>query len=296
MTGLLAPHGVHVEWASLKDWQAGKFGRDATDALLLVETHDLARIADEFAVMTVLNEGPPIPLARKRTFCIACSDWVAHCSHADGVLLTADRIIFNPVDSDVFFPAERQRTRAAPVPVVLHACADADFMERVAAELAGGFTLQALVAKDSAVPDAMRQADVWLSLAGERVMQAMATDLVVVTTDVGVFWQPCGLSPDGASVGGTQGVVTCDWTRRTDAAFLAACVRLAWQNRAQLRPRAYVRRWYGPKLFGQKWVEAILEAAKRFGLAGAPAVAAAVATPKAAAPFVGHPPRGQRER
>jgi len=300
LTALLAAYGVHMEWVSLKDWQDGKFGSDATDALLVVDTHDLSRLSGEFAAMTLLRSGADIPAKRGRTFCVACSDWAAHCSHGLAEAVTTDRIIFDPVDADLFFPAERQRKRDADVPVVLHDCDDVALMDKLACELGQEYTVRQVDCTSDAVPDAMRQADVWLSLAGTddrsvmsvMAIQAMATDLVVVTTDVGVFWQPCGLSLDGVSVGGIQGVVTCDWTRRADAAFVAACVRQAWQNRERLRPRGYARHWYGPKLFAQKWLEAIVEASTRLKVGPQPNVAALAP----AAQIVGHPPRSQRER
>ena len=294
----LAKRKFCVAWTDMTPWTGKRPpGNPATD-LVIVDNQDATAIPAAYAVLAVqhgcamedglrgrasdllaLGRKQAMAARRKRTAWVACSDWAAyHCRQHTGTL--ADRIIYGCVDTERFFPSERQRTRDAKRPVVLHDCADV-VVGKVTAELGKAFEVRALAVPAGKVPDAMREADIWLCLSLSEglptvVMEAQATGLVVVGTNVGVLWPHTGgarldARDKGvcAAVAPEQGAVIFDWKWRDSAAYVADWVRAAWGMRKSLNARDWALRWYGQAAFGQKWLEAIAAAARRFGIEGA---------------------------
>jgi len=223
---------------------------------------------------------------RSRTFWVGCSDWAAyHCERHMGV--RADRIIFGSVDTDAFFPAQRQMRRDTARPVVLHHCIDPNkgngIIAAVANSLGNAMDVRRLDCAPDKVAETMRHADMWLSLSASEglptvVQEAQATNLVVAGTNVGVLWPystgtalPVGNGNGaGAWLNEEIGGVVFDWKWRSRPDDIAACVRAAWEHRKRLYAREHALRWYGLGTFGEKWIGALGMAAGRFKLKAPP--------------------------
>ena len=303
-----------VEWVSLADWESGKAAGNPHTDLLVMDNQDAGLIPSDYGVIAVQHgcamenglrnmtnkQGQGLlSLAgrqfaagmRPKTFWVGCSDWSArHCRQHMGV--RADRIIYPPVDTDRFFPGIRQRRRDAKVPVVLHDCRDVNkgnaLIGAVASALSGAFEVKRLNCAPDEVPEAMREADIWLCLSASEgapmvVQEALATDMVVVGPNVGVLWPYCCGTRLGhhdavasqfhgmaAWLNREIGAVVFDWRYRALPAVVAEFVVGAWRNRKELRGREYARRWYSHETFGRKWLETLWLAGERFGVAGAP--------------------------
>lgn len=315
LVSALGLSGMGVDRIRLDDWRAGKVKASPKSDLLIVDNQDCMHIAPEHAVLAVqhgtgmerglrLGAQTDIDMGRqewaaarrKRTFWVACSDWAAaHCRHHTGV--SADRIICGAVDVDAFFPSERQVTRDAKRPVVLHDCMDPEsgnqIIGAVATALGDEFEVRPVSAASTPMAEALHAGDIWLSLSASQglptvVMEAQASDLVVVGTNVGVLWPYCQgqalQSRDKGAVAWLNkeaGAVVFDWQWRRRPEYIADWVRAAWAQRAKLHPRDFALKWYSLELFGQKWVAAIDLAARRFGLSGSAPGPEAKAKPSA---------------
>jgi len=290
--------GVAVAWHGLGEWASGKAGANPASDLLIVDNHDALHIQPEYAVIAVqhgcaMEHGlrcgskPLIEMGiaqakaatRKRVFWVACSDWAAErCRVHMGV--RADRIIFGGVDVDSFVPSERQRLRTTETPVVLHHCVDGNkgqaLLGEITQQLGAKFVIRQLKAAPEDVPNAMRGGDIWLCLSASEglptvVEEAMATNLVVVGTNVGVLWPHTRGTPlhRAGMVGwlnGEIGGVVFDWQQRRYPEVVASHIGAAWQHRAKFNGRKYARQWFSLETFGRKWLETIEVASQRFGL------------------------------
>lgn len=286
--------GIDVDRVSHQDWQDGKGGADPALDIVVILAHEVGLVQAEYGVIALQHgcnmerglrcgNGRHIELGalevaaagRKRTLWVAASDWSAYHAHRHGGA-RADRIIYGAVDVDRFLPSERQRLRDSKRPVVLHGAGGV--IADVCRELATEFSVRKLDVPAGEEADALREADIWLSLsAGDAlpaaVQRAMSTGMVVVGTSVGLLWSLC----DGRSLPCTKdyanlwlnadaGVAVFDWKWRDRAAHVAEFVRRAWAERKALQPREYARQWFGYPLFAAKWRDAIQAAATRFGI------------------------------
>lgn len=323
----LTQFGVAVEWVTLDDWQGGRAsGNPATD-LLVMDNQDAGLVPNDYGVIAVqhgcamenglrnidnkqgrgllaLGSRQFTAGMRSKTFWVGCSDWAArHCRKHMGVL--ADRIIFPPVDTDRFFPGIRQRRRDAKVPVILHDCRDINkgnaLINAMASALSGAFEVRRLNCAPDEVPEAMRDADIWLCLSASEggpmvIQEALATDMVVVGPNVGVLWPYCcgtrlGHHDAVASLHAGMvawlnreiGAVVFDWRYRALPSVVAEFVVGAWRNQKELRGREYARRWYSHETFARKWLETLWLAAERFGLPLGSTAPPATAPPQATA-------------
>jgi glycosyltransferase involved in cell wall biosynthesis len=186
----------------------------------------------------------------------------------------ADRIVYGSVDIHRFIPSERQRLKNTAKPVVLHHCADPNkgskFIAGVADALGDDFEVRRLDCPSDKVPDAMREADIWLCLSASEglptvAMEAMACGLVTVSTNVGVFWKMGEHLKDGFCLR-SMGAAVFDWQRRDDPPFVAEIVRTAWSHRMRLTGRPYARRWWSIEQSGKKWTDCIVAAGKKLGV------------------------------
>lgn len=204
---------------------------------------------------------------RPNTEWVACSDWSAHENRA-AFGVTARRVIYGCVDTDAFRPGDRQLARDARRPVILHHCADsnkgAGKIDAIANALAGEFTVKRLNCPQDRVASEMRDADMWLCLSVSEglptvVQEAMATNLVVVGTNVGVLWTPF--------IGSQTGATVIPWQKRGHVEFVADNIRNAWAERAKTNGRLYaVRQWNVPQ-FEQPWLACVNEAIMMWGKA-----------------------------
>jgi len=302
VAAVLRSDGIAAECHTLKDWQTGKGSGNPKTDLVVVDSEHVAAVAAPYAVVAVergcaMEDALRSPdaadaaarrlaadaqckaVARARTFWVACSEWAAaHCRRHTGRL--ADRIILPGVDVDAVFPSARQVKRETKVPVVMHDCGEprrgSACIDAVATALAGAFAVKRLGGKPSEMAEALRGADLWLSLdaseqAVTHVPAALASDLVVVGTNVGALWPYCcGTRAGRADVlGGAAwlnrevGAVVFDWRHRADPALVGKIVREAWAKRGEVRGREYARRWYSMETFRRKWHEAVLLAGQR---------------------------------
>jgi hypothetical protein len=270
--------GLSAEWVSVA---AAARGNPATDVLILTN-QDAIRVDPEYAIIAVMHgsaqerfnrAGEPwfgavapaqVEAAKRpKTFWVSCSDVCAHeCYQHMGI--QAERIIFGGLDTDLFFPSERQRKRDTARPVVLHHCVDAckgaGAIHGLIALAGDEFDFRLLNAAPEEVPAAMRTADMFLCLSVSEgcpyvVSEALASGLVVVTTDVGLYWRDYG--PPGCRI---------RWQDRSDVKLVANAVREAWKARHTLNGRNWALRWLNLPQFGKAWIEAVAEAAKRFGV------------------------------
>jgi len=280
--------GLAARGISVKSVPLGEIGRHATSQdIVIVDNHDCRAVPADIACISVQHGcagehfarcpdwsgGADMAAAqreaakRPRTLFVGCSEWAAHygMKHAGAV---AGRIIYGAVDTHTFHPSERQRKRDAAVPIVMHHCADANkgsgIVDKVAAALKDEFAVRRLNAPPASVPAAMQGADIWLCLSASEglptvVQEAMAVDLVVVSTNVGVLWPPYAAEDTGATI--------FDWQKRGDAAFVAERIKEAWAHRKGANGRAWAEAWWGIDLFGQKWAECIAFARERLGVA-----------------------------
>ena len=295
--------GVAAEWHTLAQWKAGTAKGDPSQDFIIVAAEDAGQIQADYAVIGVqytcwaehglrcrskehlaLGRMQSDAAKRGRTLWVACSDWAAyHCRLHAGV--RADRIIYGGVDIDTFIPSERQRTRSTKRPVVLHHATHVNKGHHLLAglekALGGAFELRELRCEPHEVPEAMRQADIWLSLSASSglpttVLEAMSCGLIVVGTNVGVLWSATRGTPlhDGPFLGWLNkevGAVVFDWQQRDYPEAVAAHLRAAWKHRKALgNGREHARRWWSLETFGRKWLEALWLAGERFGVAGAP--------------------------
>lgn len=201
---------------------------------------------------------------RPNTYRVACSEWADHeCARHIGV--SADRIIYGCVDTERFVPGERQYRRDATRPVVLHHCADTNkgssIIKSVKAALSDEFEFRRLKCPADRVPEAMREADIWLCLSASEVLptvvqEAMATSLVVVGTDVGVLWPEWVAEQTGA--------VVVPWQKRGNVGIVAAALRHAWAHRHDTRGCAFAREFWSIPVFRRKWRAALRDAARQW--------------------------------
>ena len=298
--------GIGIDWIMLDQWKAGHATAQPGRDLIIVDNQDALHIQGEYGVIATqhgcamehglrdrsqphirMGEQQMAAAQRARTFWVACSDWAAHhCRLHMGV--EADRIVYGAVDTDTYIPSERQRRRDARKPVVLHHCTDSNkgkhLIAGVANALGNGYEVRELHCAPEAVPDAMRDADIWLCLSASEglptvVMEAISCGLVVVGTNVGVLWPyTCGTPlAEGRFVSWLNkqlGAVVFDWQQRDYPEVVADHVRSAWRHRKELvGGRAFARQFWSLETFGRKWLEAIQLAAQRFRIAvsGAPA-------------------------
>ena len=281
-------NGLATRGVSVKSVPLAEIARHATSQdIVIVDNHDCLVVPSAVACIAVQHGcagahfarcpewpgGAEMAAAqreaakRPRTMMVGCSEWAAHFGlEFTGAM--AGRIIYGAVDLNAFHPSERQRRRDASVPVALHHCADSNkgsgIIDRVAAALKGEFEFRRLNVPPASVPAAMQGADIWLCLSAAEglptvVQEAMAVNLVVVGTDVGVLWPPYAAADTGATI--------FDWRKRADAAFVAERVREAWANRQKVNGRAWAQAWWGLTLAGQKWAECIAFARERLGVA-----------------------------
>jgi len=273
----LAQRGVAVKWTAL-DGLSGVADRD----LIVADNQHVAAIPAKYAVIGVQHGcagehkarvpgwacGDMIAVqrasaARRRTFWVGCSEWAAfYCHKHYG--RHANRIIYGAVDLSKFKPGERQRRRDAARPVVLHHCADPnkgrDVIDALATACGDAFEFRRLNVPPDQVPDAMRESDMWLCLSAAEglptvVQEAIATGLAVVSTDVGVSWQPCS----------DMGTLVMPWGARNSIGVVTD-LRTAWESRAGRHPRLFAEQWYGLDLFAQKWAETIDAASQSLGV------------------------------
>ena len=276
-------HGLGVGYVNLEKWLAGGVPRNAAEDIVVVTNQDACLIPPEFAVIAVMHgsaaelaerAGPDwavsmVPLQaraakRPRTYWVACSDETAHLGNGHmGVM--ADRVIFGAVDTDAFYPTARQTYKTTGRPVILHSAIDCnkgiEHIGRLESMLLADYELRRLDTPPATVPDAMRSADMFLCLSVSEgwslvVAEALATGLVVVSTDVGAYWRSdC---PPGYRF---------RWQERGDPDVVVKAIREAWAIRHLLNGRAWALRWLNLPAFGQKWVECIADAAKKLGVA-----------------------------
>ena len=291
----LRRYQVGVAWDSIAGWE----GNPAEDLILTV-SQEAVRIPNEYVVIATqhgsamehgLRNGfpPHVEMGKEQirasrrpnTFWVACSASSAYYFQRH-TGLAADRIIWPGVDVDAFFPSERQMRRETVRPVVLHHCVGADkgsgVVGQVAACLGDGFEMRRLDCAAEAVPDAMREADMFLCLSKDEgaptvVQEALASNLLVVGTDVGILWSYANgdpIEPEGLPVWLNRdiGAAVFDWKLRDRPSFVAATIRGAWEHRATLNERQFALRWFGLDVIGHKWVEAIGAAMARFKLGG----------------------------
>lgn len=291
--------GLTTHRHTFHEWEAGTATGDPKQDIVIAPARDAMRIQPAYGVIAVeqtcgmerglrcrmpthmkVGRQQMAAATRKRTFWVAPSHWAArHCRLHTGVQV--DRVIFGGVDVDEFMPSERQRLRAAKRPVVLHYAMDANSGQHLLAgiekALKGAAELRELHCKPEEVPEAMREADMWLSLSTSgvlpmAVLEAMSSGLVVVGTSVGVLWSHTRgvVLRDGPALGWLNkeiGAVVFDWQQRDYPEVVAHHIRAAWHHRKALgKGREYARRWWSLETFGRKWVEALAMAAKRFGL------------------------------
>lgn len=212
---------------------------------------------------------------RKRSLLVASSDWAAaFLRRHTGVQAT--RIICQGVDTDKYFTGRRQIKRSTAVPVVFYEGADAPY-QAVAEVLGKAMTFRRF---DKAEPEALREGDIWLSLAaaeepGGHLLEALVTNLVVVGTDVGPLWRSLegGVALTAQGDGALAwllpaiGAVVFDWRWAAKTEHVASWVASAWRYQEKLNARDYALKWYGLELFAQKWCEVIEVACKQFALA-----------------------------
>ncbi len=311
----IAQNDLQIDLVTLAEWKAKKVVADPASDLIIVEHKDALAIDKPFAVIAVqsgcameycLRMGeddqrePAVAQfsarARKRTFWVACSDWAAHyCRRHTGV--QADRIIRAGVDMSLFYPARRQMKRDASKPVVLHNCANLNqgrnIIGQVAEQLSDAFEVRRLSCDAAKVADAMREADIWLSLSttagmSMAVYEALASNLVVVGTSAGALWR--GMANAKAIHSRHAGLVAWrddeigamifDWQWLHRPNYIADWVNAAWHYRAHLKGRDYALKWHGLGLFAQKWLEAIEVASKQFKLTAHKAKATGKPRPK----------------
>ena len=276
-----ARHGLNVPWE-----HPSRGGWDAAHDILIVTNEDAILIPPDIAVIAIQHgcaierwdrgghvaseavfgavDGAQREAAkRERTYWVACSETCAH-QYFEHHGYHADRIIPGGLDTDAFFPGERQVKKETELPVVLHDCRDfckgKDAIGAVAAELGADFDVRALDAAPEGVPDAMREADIFLCLSRLEgcpcvVSEAMASGLVIVTTDTGLYWRAD--APPGYRV---------SWRDRDDPKKMADAVRAAWKDRHLFNARKWALRWLNLPAMGQAFIEAVAEACKRFGV------------------------------
>jgi hypothetical protein len=271
-------HGLDVPWESPV---GGAWDKDRD--ILIVTNEDAVKIPPDIAVIAIQHgcagqvfERAQVPWfgtvdadqvkasKRPRTYWVSCSEECAH-EYFQRHGYHADRIIMGGLDTDRFFPSERQMLKDRARPVVLHYCVGKgkgeDAIGPVTAELGDEFLVKKLDAPVEAVPDAMRTADMFLCLSVSEgcpcvVNEALATGLVIVSTDVGLYWRAEDAPPG----------VSFRWQDRDDAKLVASAVRAAWKDRRRLDGRRWALRWLNLPLFGQGFLEAVVDASKRFGV------------------------------
>lgn len=201
---------------------------------------------------------------RPRIFWVGCSEYAAwHCKqHYD---VSADRIIYGAVDCDSFFPGERQIRKDPPIPLILHDCKDDNkgraHINAVAGALGEWGDVRQVDAPPAGMPDELRRGDIFLCLSASEglptiAMEALATDLLVVSTNVGIFW-PKGYAAPG---------YVFPWEQRGDSAAVGAAIQAAWKRRRAYEGRPYAKRWWNMSVFGQKWIEALAVACDKLGV------------------------------
>jgi glycosyltransferase involved in cell wall biosynthesis len=278
-----AHHGLDVPWESTEPWANGTVKGDPSRDILIVTNEDAVRMPPDIAVIAMqhgcaiqrfsrsgepwFKDIDPVQLAaskRPKTYWVACSDECAH-EYFKHHGYHADRIIFNGLDTDRFFPSDRQILKDRTRPVVLNHCVGpgkgGEQIGAVAAELGDEFLVRTLNAPVEAVPEAMRTSDMFLCLSITEgcpgvVNEALATGLVVVSTDVALYWRAEGAPPG----------VRMRWQDRGNPKVVADAVREAWKNRMAFDGRRWALRWLGLGCFGQQWIFAVEEACKRFGV------------------------------
>jgi glycosyltransferase involved in cell wall biosynthesis len=276
-----ARYGLNVPWE-----HPSRGGWDAAHDILIVTNEDAILIPPDIAVIAIQHgcaierwdrgghvaseaffgavDGAQREAAkRERTYWVACSEECAY-EYFTHHGYHADRIIPGGLDTNDFFPGERQLRKETERPVVLHDgrdfCKGKDAIGAVAEALGDEFIVRGLDAPPEAVPDAMRAADIFLCLSRLEgcpcvVSEAMASGLVIVTTDTGLYWRED--SPPGYRM---------RWQDRDDPQRVAFSVRKAWGRRHELDARRYALRWLNLPAFGQAFIEAAVEAASRFGV------------------------------
>jgi len=278
-----ARFGLQVPWEHPDAWANGSIKGDPARDIVIVTNEDAILIPPEIAVIAIQHGCAPEYFARcqdpwcqdinpkqieaskrPRTFWVACAESCAH-EYFQHHGYHADRIILNGLDTDRFFPLERQIRKDTLRPVIVHHCADnrkgVEQIGAVAVELGDDFLVRPLDSPPEAVADAMRCADMFLCLSVAEgcpcvVNEALATGLVMVSTDVGLYWRAEDAPPG----------VRFRWQDRGDAKLVANAVREAWKDRHRLNGRPWALRWLNLGLFAQKYIEAVAEAAARFGV------------------------------
>ncbi len=255
-------------------------------SLVIVDNHDALAVPSGVAVIAVQHGSAGEHLARvpswkagsalvekqraaanrRMTMWVGCSEWAQWCCRKwQGV--TAEFIINSAVDIVVFAPSDRQRTRSTPRPVVLHHCADpnkgSNHVGAVAKTCGDRYVFRRLACAADLVSQAMREADMWLCLSAAEglptvVQEAMATDLVVVSTKVGILWQ--------GDLAKATGAVVFEWKKRDDAGHVGRTIQTAWVNRAQTNGRAYAVEHWALAPFARQWVACIEAATDRWNL------------------------------
>ena len=245
-----------VDKHTLKAWQDGSVRADAKRDIVVADSLDVAYIGAEFGAVAVAtgcaadgarDERAIIQGAgwrRPRTFTVAADDWTAYRLRRHTGVVT-DRVIYAPVDTDKYFPAERQRLKAAEEPVVAHG-------------------------KDGFTPDALRETDLYLYRGKGDVGTAMATGLIVVGEDTGLLWGLDGGDPVSICCGATvawfhlkASAVVFD--ERLDDDGVREVIDKAWHMRTHFQtPNAHALRWLSIDTFTAKWLQALRAASRRF--------------------------------
>jgi hypothetical protein len=287
-----------VPWHTAEDWNNGKVSAHPAHDVVVADVLTAGAISSEYGVVgvmfgsameTALRRSDPKMLdaarkqrafaARPKHFTVATSDWVALAAKAHTSIL-ADRIIYPSVDTDTYFPSERQRLRNAAPATVFHSCDDAALVEALGHAMPDTMTLQRL---DRPTADELRGGDIYLSLdaAGEHpstVSDALASGLIVVGTNTGVLWALDGGEPVALCGGAATAWVdfkantaVFDWQFRAWPNVVVEALAHAWRLRTHFCcPNAHVLRWLSLDTFGQKWIEALSVAMPRFGIKDAP--------------------------
>ena len=232
---------------------------------------------------------------RKRKFTVAVSDWAAIYGRQH-TAVRADRVIYPAVDTDLFFPSERQRLRCAEgVCVFINGGSDA-LVSGVVGNLPKEWTHRRV--DKSVTAEAMREdADIWLDLdctgSHQPAIDALASGLIVVTPDTGIFWGMDGGDHtsicDGAGSARVHlkaNSVVFDWQFTAWPRVIAETVLTAWKLRTHfMTPNKHVLKWLSFDTFAQKWIETLRVAMQRFGVKDAKAgVTVTAPVPKSTPP------------
>ena len=152
-------------------------------------------------------------------------------------------VIRHGVDAELFHPPER-RSPAGKKPVIIHAASDKVKRKELIpklAELLPEFDFQFLGVKSGRLGDEAarwRQGDLFLHLAAKEgnsyaILEAMATNLPIVATKVGIF--------------ASDDEDCCSHARTVspslpveDLAAVAEAVRETWENRRSYNPRQWI--------------------------------------------------------